>query len=194
MVKLLGSMPAFLFLIGTMVVGCNKAMDNQGSQGKQSGMPAGFPGSIPDSHGKSSPSKQIMVKLAKGPQSLTTVIGAELKSAVPPWDKLEPQSKEFVQLAGSMASHEPPKGSKESWLKLTSAYTESAVALEKAVKEKNKDTASAAHQVLAKSCMACHKAHRGKGGFGPPGGFEKFGPPGKFGPGGSKGPGGPPPD
>jgi hypothetical protein len=183
-----------------IIAGCNKARDkNQNVQGPPAGMPGmppgfkgpGFPGpGFPG--GKTGPIGEIMAKLTKGPESLTEVIGEELKSDAPPWDKLQAQTKEFTELAASMSKHEPPKGSKESWKSLTSAYSASAATLAKAVSAKDKNAAVAAHQVLATSCMACHKQHRGMGfgpGFGPPGGF------GKFGPGGPKGPGGfnPPP-
>jgi mono/diheme cytochrome c family protein len=135
-----------------------------------------------------------MTKLTKGPQSLTSVIGEELKADAPEWDKIAPQTKEYVEMAGTMAKYDPPKGSKESWAKYTTSFTASAAALEKAASAKDKDGAIAAHKSLSASCMACHQKHRGgPGGFGPMGG-KGFGPPGKdggFGP--PPGKGGPPP-
>jgi hypothetical protein len=124
-------------------------------------------------------------------------LAKELETDPPPWDRLEPQAKEFVELAAAMGKHEPPRGSKESWAKFTSAYSDTAAALNKAVQAKDKEAAIAAHEILSTSCMACHKEHKGMGGFGRPGGFGNSGPGGKFGrPGGAKGPGGfaPPPD
>lgn len=137
--------------------------------------------------GASTPIREIMVKLTKGPQSLTSLIGDELKAEPPPWDTIQAQTKEYVQLAGSMAKHDPPKGSKESWAKQTSLYTESATALEKAAQSKNKEKALEVHQTITDSCMACHREHRG--GPGGPGG----GRPGGFGPPGGGRPGGGPP-
>src|SRR5262249_31513592 len=136
----------------------------------------------------------IMRKLTREPQSLTSVIGQELKSDPPPWDQLQSQTKEYVDLAGSMAKLDPPKGSKESWAKLAGEFADFAAALDKAAQAKDKDAALAAHQSLTSSCMTCHHQHRaGPGGCGPPGGMG-FGPPGKdggFPPG--KGGGFPPP-
>jgi hypothetical protein len=127
-----------------------------------------------------------MVKLAKGPQSLNSLIGAELKTEPPPWDTIQKQTKEFLQLASTMGQFDPPKGSKESWTKHTSSLVASADALEKAGQSKNKDKAIAAHASIGESCMSCHREHRGgpggpgggrPGGFGPPGGGRP-GPPG----------------
>jgi hypothetical protein len=129
-----------------------------------------------------------MAKLTKGPQSLTTTIGSELKQDPPPWNTIQPQAKEFVELAKSMSQHKPPRGSDESWQKLTADYANSAVELERAVTAKDKEAATKAHAALSGSCMACHREHRGMapggpGGFGSPGGFgPKGGPPGGFGP------------
>jgi hypothetical protein len=182
--------PAIIAIM-LVIAGCNKARDTNQSKGPPGGMPpgAGSKGPWPGGPGgKAGPIGEIMGKLTKGPQSLTMVIGEELQSEPPPWDKLQPQTKEFVELAGSMAKHDPPKGSKESWKTLTSAYSDTAVALDKAVQAKDKTAAVSAHQTLSTSCLACHKEHRGMGGFGPPGGFGKFGPDGAKGPGGFKPP------
>jgi XXXCH domain-containing protein len=170
---------------------CHKAKDSgQVNNGPPPGM--GGPGMMGGPGWKPTPIKGIMNKLTKGRQSLTSVIGEELKQDPPPWDTIQPQTKEFVELASSMSKYDPPKGSKESWEKQTSAYTESAKELDKAAQTKDKAAALAAHDKLATSCKACHDAHRGGGpGMGPPGGF---GPPGKGFPGGPPGgrPGAPP--
>ena len=134
--------------------------------------------------------KEIMTKLTKGPNSLTPVIGKELAAAEPPWETLQPRTKEFALLASAMGKKDPPKGHKASWEKLTSAYAEWADDLDKAAQAKDKDAALEAHGKLAGSCMACHREHREMrkgmgGGMGGP-------PRGPGGPGGPP-PGGPPP-
>jgi hypothetical protein len=178
---------AFFFAVLFVVVGCKK--EDPTPKAPPGGGPGKFgPGSgIPPR--KPGPIGEIMGKLTNGPESLTSVIGEELGTDPPPWDKLDPQAKEFAALAASMGKLEPPRGSKESWGKFTSAYSDTAATLNKAVQAKDKDAALAAHQILSTSCMACHKEHKGMG-FGPAGSFGKSGP-GKFGPpGGAKGPGG----
>lgn len=125
--------------------------------------------------------RQIMGKLAKGPNSLTPVLGKELKEAEPPWETIQGQAKEYARLAADLATFDPPKGSKESWAKLTADYAGSAADLDKAAQVKDKDATLAAHTQLANSCTSCHREHRKMGprGGGPPGGFRGGPPPGR---------------
>jgi hypothetical protein len=126
------------------------------------------------------------------------LIGQALKADKPAWDTIQPQTKEYAQLADDMGKHEPAKGSKESWAKFTVEFAGFAKDLDKAAQAKDKAAASAAHEDLVSSCNACHRQHRGgPGGMmgpgmrgGPPGGRRGGGPPGA-GPGGPS-PGGPP--
>jgi len=111
-----------------------------------------------------------MGKLTAGPQSLGSIIGKELQADSPTWEKLQAQSKEYAELAGTMGKHTPPRGSKESWAKLTAAFADSAGVLDKAVQAKDKEAALKAHKSLSTSCAACHQAHRGRGGMGGGGG------------------------
>jgi hypothetical protein len=150
---------------------CNRKKD---TGGQFSGPPGQGPWAGGDS-GPSTPIKEIMNKLTKGPQSLTSVIGRELQQDPPPWDTIGPQAKEFAQLAADMSKYDPPKGSKDSWLKLTSAYAGTAADLDKAAKAQDRESAVSAHETLSHSCMACHRAHHAMGpGMGgmpiPPGG------------------------
>lgn len=130
--------------------------------------------------------RQIMNRLAQGPQSLTRVIGDQLDAETPNWDAIVPQAKEYADLAAAMATERPSRGTPESWERLTKSYTEAAVALHKAAQAKDVEAALKAHGLLANSCNECHREHRsqGRGGFG-------GGPGGPGGPG--AGFGGPPP-
>jgi hypothetical protein len=136
--------------------------------------------------GPPTPIKEIMARLTRGPQSLTPLLATELKTEPPPWETIQSQTKEFARLAASMSGYDPPKGSKESWAKLTGSYAESAAALERAAQARDREAALAAHKSLAGSCMVCHREHRGMGpgmgmppgGFGPPGKGPPTGPPG----------------
>jgi hypothetical protein len=133
--------------------------------------------------------RQIMMKLAKGPSSINELLRKELEESSPPWEAIQGQAKEYATESASLAKYDPPRGSKESWAKLTAEWAESAADLDKAAQAKDKDAAKAAHTELNTSCMACHREHRqmGRGGMG--------GPPRKGfgGPGAPGGPGGPPP-
>lgn len=172
---------------------CNKAKNNDpGGVGPGPGMTGGpWPGKGGPG-GAPTPIGEIMIKLSKGPSALTSTIKDELKADPPPWDAIQPQAKEYVQLTASLGKYDPPKGSKESWTKLTGEYAETAVELDHAAAAKDKEAALAAHAKLTKSCMGCHREHKASpGGMGRPGGFGRpVGPPG--GPPGFP-PGGPPP-
>jgi hypothetical protein len=148
--------------------------------------------------------KEIMAKIGKGPQALTPAIGQALKAQSPDWAAVQAQAKEYAELAAALAKNSPRMGTKESWDQLTADFAEAANDLAKAANEKDLSAAKTAHDQLANSCMACHGAHRGRGGpgmgGGPPGGFGggppgRFGggPPGRPGFGQGPGPGGPPP-
>ena len=107
--------------------------------------------------------KQIMTKVAKGATSLTSIIGNELNQDPPPWEAIQGQTKDYAQSASDLGKYDPPKGSKESWIKLTAAFAESAAELDRAATAKDKETAKVAHDQLRNSCNACHQQHRGMG-------------------------------
>lgn len=159
-------------------------------------LPPGGPGPEPliDTKTGTPTIRQIMGRLTKGPNSLTPVIGKELAAAAPDWKTIEPQTDEYARLAAALEKNTPRKGSPESWAKLSAAFTESAAALDKAAKAKDRDAALDAHNELTGSCMECHRQHRGGGpGMGKMGGPPP-GPPGKDagkrpGPGPAPGPG-----
>ena len=71
--------------------------------------------------------RQIMNKLGRGPNALTPVIGNELQQEPPPWDTIQGQAKEYAQSAAELGKFDPPKGAKESWVKLTAAFADSAL-------------------------------------------------------------------
>ena len=107
--------------------GCNEADNVNEANLTPPGAGGGMPGGGGPPGGGSSPGiRQIMGKLAKGPNSLTPVIGNELQQDPPPWDTIQGQAKEYAQSATELAKYDPPKGSKESWTKLTGAFAESA--------------------------------------------------------------------
>lgn len=120
--------------------------------------------------------KDIMAKLTKGPQSLTPTLGRELQSDPVPWDTVQAQTREYARLAAAMGKNDPPKGSKDSWSRLTLAYADAAAALDRAAQAKDADAALTAHSQISSSCMGCHREHRqmgrgmmGGGGMGGPG-------------------------
>ena len=191
MTKLCGwCAPATCVAALVMAGGCSEG-DGQDQGGP---LPPGVAGA-PGGAGPGSPGiKQIMIKLAKGPNALTAVIGNELNQAPPPWETIQGHTKEYAQSAADLSRYAPRKGSKESWNTLSKAFADLAADLDGAALARNKDAAKTAHDQIKNSCNACHQEHRSMGprGGGGPRGVGPGGPP----PGGSGGPppGGMPPD
>jgi len=154
-----------------------------GAAGERPGPGPSAPGAVDARPLGASPTiKQIMGKLTKGPNSLTPVIGKELEADPPAWETIGPQTQEYARLAAAMSKNDPPRGSKESWAKLATAFATTAEALNKAAQAKDRNAALEAHGVITGSCMECHREHRrgGPGGGGPGmGGPGMGGPPGK---------------
>jgi len=176
--KRLGRALGFVVLLAIVAVGtaCNKNQNADGfAQGGEGGGPP--PGMGGGRGARRGPIGETMTKLFKGRPALKDSIGSELNSDSPSWDTIQPQTKEFAQLVSSLSKYDPPKGSKESWTKLTTAFSEQATAMDRAAGAKNKNDALTAYSTISESCKTCHQAHRGgPGGMGPPGG--RFGPPG----------------
>jgi hypothetical protein len=201
-VALTPTLLASLFALGGCVEGTGGEQAGQ-EPTNASVVPAppaeGVEGAKPEGGGASPSIREIMIKLAKGPNSLAPVLGKELKDNPPPWETIQGQTKDFALLAAALGKNEPPKGSKESWEKLTAAYAGMAAELDRAAQARDSAAALTAHGQLAESCRSCHQEHRkmdrGRGGppgFGPPPGGPGFGPP-PGGPGFGPPPGGPPP-
>ncbi len=116
--------------------------------------------------------KQAMNKIGgKSPTALSARINQELNAEPPAWETIQPQAAEYAKLTAELGQMDPPKGSKESWTKLTTAFSASATALDKAVQAKDVAAARAADMQLMGSCMDCHREHRGRpDGPGGPGG------------------------
>jgi len=153
-----GALPPLIFILILLTAGgCNKAKnDNQPIPvGPGPGGPDG-PGGAPSNI------KQVMSKIGgRGPQALNMAIGKELGQDAPPWDMLQPQTKQYAELAASLGNEQPRKGSAESWQNFTKSFTAAAEELKLAADAKDQAKAKEAHKKLMNSCNDCHKEHRG---------------------------------
>jgi cytochrome c556 len=104
--------------------------------------------------------KEVMQKLHRGKNSPLALVGAGLKTEEPDWAKLQKQSKSFLTFGAALAKNDPPRGTKESWQKLSLNYFNDANALDAAVQKENKSDAQSAYAKIRNSCSACHRAHR----------------------------------
>jgi hypothetical protein len=112
-----------------------------------------------DSKGSTPNIRFIMNRLSR-PGGLSSRITQELKADPPPWEKIQDQSQELAQLASALGQNKPPRGSKDSWTKLALAYAESAAAVDRAARTKDRDATLVAQDELANTCNDCHREHR----------------------------------
>jgi cytochrome c556 len=104
--------------------------------------------------------EDIMQKVNKKKGGLHTDVDAALKASSVDWDAVAKKTKQYATLAEFLGKNDPPKGSKQSWAKLTKTYADDAKALNAAAEKKDKAAAAAAHRKLSGECMGCHRQHR----------------------------------
>jgi hypothetical protein len=136
--------------------------------GEASVPPAGPPANGPAGSAESTGLKAIMKKIGAGQGALTATLFGQLNAEKPAWETIQPETKEYAQIAAEMGKYDPPRGSKESWSKLCAEFAASATDLDKAAQASDKPAALAAYGQLSTSCMACHREHRGSRPGGPP--------------------------
>lgn len=105
--------------------------------------------------------KEAMDKLHKGGNSLLASIGKQFNAQPTPWTRIQKSTKDVVILGAALAKNEPPRGDKESWQRLANAYFTNAKAMDDAAQAQDLAQTKAARGRLARSCKACHDAHKG---------------------------------
>jgi cytochrome c556 len=101
----------------------------------------------------------VMKKAHAADAAFRKVIAKDLKAK--DFDAAATTMKAWSTIAAHLGEFDPPKGSKESWKKLTKKYADSVKALTKAVEGKDAKVASKELKAINSSCGTCHKAHKG---------------------------------
>jgi cytochrome c556 len=149
--------PALALLAAFLLLGCGPTKNDPPAN-----PPPPPPGQAPPGNaGAPSGIKQVMAKIGRGPQSLSAQIGQGLNANPPPWDALQPQTKDLTQQATALEAETPIKGAKETWDKHAKDFADLAAALDAAVQAKDQAKAKDAHGKLGQSCNDCHRDHRG---------------------------------
>jgi hypothetical protein len=169
-------MLASFLISGFAACGCSGTSDPTRKTPTNVELPAdggprdGAPSGDGESGNRKSNLREIMNKIGKGPNALSSALDQGLRADDPDWGSLQPKAAELAKLTAELGKSDPPRGSKESWSKLAASFAASATALDKAAQGKDLEAARAAQMKLGRSCMECHRQHRG-GPEGGPGGF-----------------------
>src|SRR4051812_32430243 len=76
--------------------------------------------------------KSVMGKLHKGANSPFIQLKTQLKSASPNWAEVQKETKQLVELGGSLSKFEPPRGEASGYKSLATNYYNNAKALDAA--------------------------------------------------------------
>ena len=104
--------------------------------------------------------KAVMKKLNGKGASENAKLKKALNSPMPDWTVIQASAKEYAELGPAIIDNDPPKGSKESWIKLAGAYGAESKALAEAADKQDLDGTKEAFGKLSTGCMACHKSHK----------------------------------
>lgn len=106
------------------------------------------------------PSIAEIMKKAHAKNGLLGKLGTALKKEDTDWAAVHKDAAQLVKLGQALGKNDPPKGTAESWEKLTKGYVKTAEALVAAAEEKDKEAAVSSQKKLQGSCMGCHKQHK----------------------------------
>ena len=109
--------------------------------------------------GKAHTIKEIMKLAHTDKAALIKTIAADLKGDVK-WDEVGKKTKELVGLSDELSTSKPPKGSEESWKKVSGDYNDGAKKLNEAAEKKELEAAKTALGTLQTSCRGCHTQHK----------------------------------
>lgn len=104
------------------------------------------------------PTVKAIMKATHGKGGFREKTSAALKEK--DFAKVGEVAKEWEKCAVAMEKNTPTKGEKESWAKLTAAYTKAIKTLGEAAEGKDAKKAAGALGYVGSSCGACHKSHK----------------------------------
>jgi cytochrome c556 len=110
--------------------------------------------------GGSQGSSRIAVLMNELDGTIDKDVGAVLKAQPVDWGRLAPLAQRFADITAEVSRNPPPKGSVESWGKLSSAFAANGRRLHDAAQMHDRNDAYEAWNDLHRSCVKCHQAHR----------------------------------
>jgi hypothetical protein len=108
------------------------------------------------------PSCEDVMSKVNGKKGLVAKVGTAAKGDK--WDDAQKLAKEIKDLGAALGKNDPPRGSKESWAKLTKKYEEQTAAIADAADKKDAAAVTKATDAFTakENCAACHGAHKPK--------------------------------
>ncbi len=106
--------------------------------------------------------KEIMQQAHSCRSNSLARIREQINRDDPNWTVLENRAEDLMRFGKQLAANTPPKGTTESWERLTAVYTSHATLLADAAHREDRETAGLHLKKLSSMCAACHKAHRGR--------------------------------
>jgi hypothetical protein len=105
-------------------------------------------------------SSRIAVLMNELDGTIDKDVGAKLKTQPVDWGRLAPLAQRYTDITAEVSRSPPPKGSVESWGKLSSVFALNGRRLRDAVQMHDRNDAYEAWNDLHRSCGKCHEAHR----------------------------------
>lgn len=110
--------------------------------------------------GKTPTISEVMKKSNNPRTGLRKDITDAVKAGAVDWDAVQEKTKELAELADALGKNTPPRGSKESWTKLSKEWAKGAKELDEAAKKKDTATVTSVQATLQRKCGSCHMAHQ----------------------------------
>lgn len=104
--------------------------------------------------------KEIMREAHQCRTAYIRDVRMEIDKEEPDWELIRSRSRELVRAGKLLSLNTPPRGSAESWEKLTTHYIARATVLAEAAEGKDKEEGRVVARRLQSMCAGCHKAHK----------------------------------
>lgn len=104
--------------------------------------------------------KEIMREAHKCSTAYIRYIRIEMDKDEPDWKIVQDKSRELVRAGKLLALNTPPKGSAESWERITTLYTSRATVLSEAAEVRDLEEGRVVARRMQAMCSACHRAHK----------------------------------
>lgn len=104
--------------------------------------------------------RQIMHEAHRCRTAYIRDVRTEFEKNEPNWSLAEARSRDLVRVGKLLALNTPPKGTAESWERLTNLYIARASILVDAAERQDREEGKLVARRMVSMCATCHSAHR----------------------------------